>query len=115
MEVIDLRTIVPPDMELVLESAARTGKLLVAAEDRSFGGLVRTIQGQVTDAMPGIPTRGLGQKYVPGIAQSLALEEATVLTWEDIHHAAHSVLEQKPSGGVGRTKVVEVAPRYFLM
>ena len=65
--------------------------------------------------MPGIPTRGLGQKYVPGIAQSLALEEATVLTWEDIHHAAHSVLEQKPSGGVGRTKVVEVAPRYFLM
>lgn len=115
MEVIDLRTIVPPDMELVLESAGRTGRLLVAAEDRSFGGLVRTIQGQVVDAMPNIPTRGLGQKYVPGIAQSLVLEEATVLTWEDIHHAAHSVIAQKPAAPAGRPTTVEVAPRYFLM
>ena len=111
LEIIDLRTIVPPDMDLVIESADRTGKLLVAAEDRSFGGLVRTIQGMVVEKRPGMPTRGLGQKYVPGIAQNLALEEATVLTWEDIHHAAHSVIEERPSGG---TRVVEVAPRYFL-
>lgn len=112
LEVIDLRTIVPPDMDLVLESVDRTGKLLVAAEDRSFGGLVRTIQGMVIEQRPGLPTRGLGQKYIPGIAQNLALEEATVLTWEDIHHAAHSVLAERPAGG---TRVVEVAPRYFLV
>ena len=117
MEVIDLRTIVPPDMELILASADRTGKLLVAAEDRSFGGLVRTIQGQVIEARPGMPTRGLGQKYVPGIAQCLALEEATVLTWEDIHHAAHDVIAERPVVNVGTAapRIVEVAPRYFLV
>lgn len=123
MEVIDLRTIVPPDMELILASTDRTGKLLIAAEDRSFGGFVRTIQGQVIEARPGTPTRGLGQKYVPGIAQCLALEEATVLTWEDIHHAAHSVIAEKPTvnlGGAvshrpGSDRVVEIAPRYFLV
>ncbi len=114
MEVIDLRTIVPPDMEIILSSVDRTGRLLVAAEDRTFGGLVRTIQGQVIEARPGLPNRALGQKYVPGIAQSLVLEEATVLTWEDIHKAAHGVIGQR-SAVVTRAQTVEVAPRYFLM
>jgi pyruvate/2-oxoglutarate/acetoin dehydrogenase E1 component len=37
-EVVDLRTIVPLDMDTVLESARRTGRLLVVDEDyRSFG------------------------------------------------------------------------------
>lgn len=111
-EVIDLRTIVPPDMELVYESVSRTGRLLVAAEDRSFAGFVRQIQGDCVERFPGLPARALGQKYVPGIAQSLVLEEATILTWEDILHAGREIV----AGGelAGRTRVVEVAPRYFL-
>lgn len=113
VEVIDLRTLVPPDMELIYESLGRTGRLMVAAEDRKFAGFVRQIQGDCTEKFPGLPARGLGQKYVPGIAQSLLLEEATVLTWEDIHHAAHDLLGQKLS--FARTQVVEVAPRYFLV
>src|SRR5690606_25342899 len=83
-EVIDLRTLVPPDMDLVLSSVGRTGRLLVAAEDRTFGGFVRQIQGAVVDALPGTPTRALGQKNVPGIAQSLVLEDATVLQAADV-------------------------------
>lgn len=110
-EVIDLRTLVPPDMELVYESVGRTGRLIVAAEDRSFGGFVRQIQGDCVERFPGLPSRGLGQKYVPGIAQNLLLEEATILTWEDVHHAAHALMKgAEPT----RTRVVEVAPRYFL-
>lgn len=49
---------------------------------------------------------------IPGIAQSLHLEEHTVLTWEDVHQAARDVLDVK--AGVARERVVEVAPRYFL-
>ncbi len=111
LEIIDLRTLVPPDMPLVYESVARTGRLLVAAEDRSFSGFVREIEGQCTEHFPGLPAKALGQKYVPGIAQSLILEEATVLTWEDVHRAAHEIVGERVLAG----KNVEVAPRYFLV
>ena len=39
----------------------------------------------------GMPTRALGQKNVPGIAQCLKLEEATILTADDIVRAAGEV------------------------
>ena len=92
-EVIDLRTLVPPDLEAIYESVGKTGRLVAAAEDRPFAGFVRTIQGHVVEEFPGIPTRAIGQKNVPGIAQSLALEEATILTEHDIVAAARDVVE----------------------
>jgi 2-oxoisovalerate dehydrogenase E1 component beta subunit len=46
-EVIDLRTLVPPDLDTVYESVSRTQRLVVAAEDRPFAGFVRSIQGHV--------------------------------------------------------------------
>lgn len=112
-EVIDLRTLVPPDYDTVFASLARTGRLLVAAEDRAFAGYVRSIQGACVEKFPGLPSRALGQKNIPGIAQSLFLEEHTVLTWEDVHHAGREIMGAQLA--TGRTKVVEVAPRYFLV
>jgi 2-oxoisovalerate dehydrogenase E1 component len=113
LEVIDLRTLVPPDMELVFESVTRTGRLLVAAEDRTFGGFARQIQGECTERFHGLPAMALGQKYVPGIAQNLALEDAVIFTTEDVLRGAKAVLAQ--TAGVAETRVVEVAPRYFLI
>jgi 2-oxoisovalerate dehydrogenase E1 component len=110
-EVIDLRTIVPPDLETVYNSVGRTGRLIVAAEDRSFAGFVRSIQGHVVQQMPGTPTRALGQKNVPGVAQSLVLEEAVVLTREDVVHSAKELVEVRLAGK-GRT--LFVPPRYFV-
>ena len=92
-EVIDLRTLVPPDLETVYASAAKTGRVLVAAEDRAFAGYVRSIQGHVVERFPGMPTRALGQKNIPGIAQSHKLEEATILTKADIADAARGILD----------------------
>jgi 2-oxoisovalerate dehydrogenase E1 component len=117
LEVIDLRTLVPPDMDTVYASVEKTGRLLVAAEDRSFGGFVRQIQGDCVERFPGLPSRGLGQKYVPGIAQCLALEEATVLTHEDIEAAARDIVQARTSAPAApaRPRTVEVAPRYFLV
>ena len=111
-EVIDLRTLVPPDLEAVAESVGRTGRLIVASEDRAFAGFVRSIQGAMVERFPGLPTRALGQKNIPGIAQCLALEEATVLTDGDIVEAATELLTTRTSGGVSGWSYVP--PRYFI-
>ena len=110
-EVIDLRTIVPPDLETVLASCEKTGRLIVAAEDRSFAGFVRTIQGAAVEKFPGIPTAALGQKNIPGIAQSLLLEDATILTKEDVVAAAGSLMGTKVSG---ESTFAWIPPRYFI-
>jgi 2-oxoisovalerate dehydrogenase E1 component len=92
VEVIDLRTLVPPDIDLVLASVRKTGRLLVAADDRPFAGFHREIQGQVTEAMPGTPTLAVGMENVPGIGQSEVLEHAVALSPERIEAAARDVL-----------------------
>jgi len=111
VEVIDLRTIVPPDMDLIYESVGRTGRLLVASEDRTFAGYTRQIQGAVVEKFPGMPTRALGQKNVPGIAQSLLLEAATILTAADIVTAGQGIVEVEVAGSGGWSFV---PPRYFI-
>lgn len=112
-EVIDLRTLVPFDLEAVCESVGRTGRLIVAAEDRNYAGFVRSVQGQVVERFPGLPTRALGQKNVPGIAQSLVLEDATILTAEDIVAAADELLATRVQGS-GQQGWSWIPPRYFL-
>lgn len=96
-EVIDLRTLVPPDLETVYASLGRTGRLVVAAEDRPFAGFVRSIQGHVVEQFGRIPTRAVGQENVPGVAQSPVLEKATVLSAEKIANAVREVLAAEPT------------------
>ena len=100
--VIDLRTIVPPDMDLVFESVSKTGRLLVAADDRTFGGFHREIQAQVVEAMPGALVRAVGMVNVPAIGQAEALEEAAALNPERLEAAARALLAQTaPEAGPG--------------
>lgn len=110
-EVIDLRTLVPPDLELLIASTKRTGRLIVAAEDRDFAGFARAIQGHVVQALPGTPSMALGQKNVPGIAQSLVLEAATILSSDDIVSAARELVEVQIAGSGGWSWI---PPRYFV-
>jgi pyruvate/2-oxoglutarate/acetoin dehydrogenase E1 component len=112
-EVIDLRTLVPPDMATIFRSLDTTGRLIVAAEDRDFGGYVRQIQGDVVQQRPGLPTKALGQKNVPGIGQSLVLEDATILTSADIQAAAHELVATEVAGS-GPAATVVVPPQYFV-
>jgi 2-oxoisovalerate dehydrogenase E1 component len=117
-EVIDLRTLVPPDLDSVFESVGRTGRLVVAAEDRSFAGFVRSIQGAVVDKLPGTPTRAIGQKNIPGIAQALHLEEATVLTRHDVLTAVREVVATQVVGhtepATSAASWAWVPPRWFV-
>ena len=94
-------------------AVGRTGRLIVASEDRSFAGFVRSIQGHVVEKFPGVPTRALGQKNVPGIAQNLKLEEATILTDADIVTAGKEIVAVEV-GGVAKTQTLFVPNRYFI-
>lgn len=102
-DVIDLRTIVPPDLETIFESIGRTGRLIVASEDRSFAGFVRSIQGACVERFTGLISRALGQKNVPGVGQSHVLEEATILQSDHITAAAREILNMPETGSWGFT------------
>ena len=96
VEMIDLRTIVPPDMDTVLASVGKTGRLLVVHEDRVFASIGREIQGHTIEAMAeaGTPvvTRVLGQDAVPGIPQNINLEHHIVVSPEKVVAAAEQVM-----------------------
>jgi len=99
-EVIDLRTLVPPDLDTIFASVEKTGRLVVASEDRPFAGFVRSIQGAVVERFANVPTRTVGQKNIPGIAQSSILENAAILTDQDIVEATKEVMSTQSSTGV---------------
>jgi len=123
-ELIDLRTIVPPDMETVLASVGKTGRLLVVHEDRVFSSIGREIQGAVIEAMAGEPvvTRVLGQDAVPGIPQNIHLEEKIVVSPEKVVAAAREVLAVRAPRGQGaeapasaaRSSILWTPNRYFV-
>lgn len=113
-EVLDLRTLVPPDLEGIYASLEKTGRLVVAAEDRSFAGFVRSIQGHAVERFPGLPSRALGQKNIPGIAQNLKLESYTVLSAEDVVRGATEVMEEEIQGSAPKLQNTWIPPRFFV-
>jgi len=110
-ELLDMRTIVPPDMEAVLASVRKTGRLLVVHEDRVFSSLGREIQGAVHEAMRGehVISRVLGQDAVPGIPSPVHVEEAIVVSPEKVHRAALEVMSERKAQATA--PVVVEAPR----
>ncbi len=109
VDLYDLRTIVPPDLPAIFQSVGRTGRLLVVHEDRVFSSIGREIQGAVHEhfEQTHVATRVLGQDAVPGIPQSVHLEEKLVVSPDKIIAAARSVLAARLRG-VGATAPVPV-------
>ncbi len=112
VEMIDLRTIVPPDLDTVMASVGKTRRLLVVHEDRVFASLGREIQGAVIEAMAGQPlaTRVLGQDPVPGIPQNAHLEEKLVVSPQKVHAAAHEVMKLPLGGSAAVAPAPAAAP-----
>lgn len=73
-EVIDLRTLYPWDRDAVMNSAARTGKLLVVHEAVRVGGFGGEVAAEVAETL-GVPVARLGGDRIP-IPFSIPLEEA---------------------------------------
>ena len=82
VEVIDLRTLWPWDVDAVLASAARTKRLLVVHEAVQVAGFGAEVAATVAEAL-GVPVKRLGAPRIPvGYAQ--VLENESRLTAEKI-------------------------------
>ncbi|HEX9114788.1 MAG TPA: alpha-ketoacid dehydrogenase subunit beta [Anaerolineae bacterium] len=83
VEVIDLRSVVPLDMDTVLDSVAKTGRLLAVHESYANDGIGAEIVARMYEQAPELlqtPARRLGAPPVP-IPVSLPLEDE-VLPWK---------------------------------
>ena len=94
VEVVDLRTLVPWDHDMVAESVRRTGKLLVVHEDVvtcGFGAEVSAwVSSELFSDLDG-PVRRVGAKDTH-VAYEPALEAATLPQVDDIAAAARDLL-----------------------
>jgi len=92
-EVVDLRTLVPLDMETILRSVRKTGRCVVASHAVHIGSftaeIASTVQAEAFDYLDG-PVMRVGAKN--GIApQSHILEAAFLPTPDDIVRAAKAI------------------------
>jgi pyruvate/2-oxoglutarate/acetoin dehydrogenase E1 component len=100
-EVIDLRSLLPLDLDTILDSVARTGRLVIAHEAVTHGGLGAEIAAQVQEiawAELAAPVARVGAPFVPP-PFAPELERAFVPDAEAIIAAARRVLET-PSRGL---------------
>jgi acetoin:2,6-dichlorophenolindophenol oxidoreductase subunit beta len=96
-EIIDLRSIVPLDMATVLDSVAKTGRLLAVHESYAMNGVGAEIVARIYEEAPDLlrqPARRLGAPPVP-IPVSLPLEDE-VLPWKN--NIIATVLEMMEKG-----------------
>ncbi|MGH9264493.1 MAG: alpha-ketoacid dehydrogenase subunit alpha/beta [Acidimicrobiales bacterium] len=97
VEVIDLRTISPLDVDTVLASAVRTGRVLVVHEDNiSFGVGAEVAATVAQEAFYDLdaPVRRLAMPDVPAMPFEIGLERALSITAADIVAAARALLEE---------------------
>ena len=94
MEVIDIRTMIPLDVDAIMQSARKTNRVLIAYEDHEFMGFGAEIAAQVADKAFGYldaPVRRLAGAftYIPFAGP---LERAVLPQSEDLYAAARDVL-----------------------
>jgi len=89
VEVVDLRTLVPMDVETVVKSVEKTGRLLIAHEAMKRGGAAGEITLRVIEAAPDVvkslktPIRRLAAKNL-GLPRNRDLEQKLVPQVEDV-------------------------------
>jgi pyruvate dehydrogenase E1 component beta subunit len=93
-DVLDLRSLWPWDEEMVVESAARTGRLIVAHEAVRVGGFGAEIAATVAERI-GVPVRRVGAPRVPS-PYSPALEQQVRVTAREVVAGARSMLGLEP-------------------
>jgi pyruvate dehydrogenase E1 component beta subunit len=85
-EVIDPRTLVPLDLEAIVESVKRTGRLVIAHEAVAHGGFGAEIAAQVQRAAfdyLDAPIERVGAKFAP-LAFAPAMEQFVIPQPEDV-------------------------------
>jgi 2-oxoisovalerate dehydrogenase E1 component len=96
VEVLDLRTISPLDREAILESACRTGRVLVVSEDNHSFSVAAEVVAVVAEAAfydLDAPVMRLATADVPSMPYAPSLEAAVLITADRIHDAARRLLQ----------------------
>ncbi|RMG43500.1 MAG: tungsten formylmethanofuran dehydrogenase, partial [Candidatus Dadabacteria bacterium] len=95
IEVIDIRTIVPLDLDTICQSVEKTNRLLIAHEDVEFMGFGAEIAAKVADCCfehLDAPVKRVGMKYAAAVPHSPVLENAVLPQNEDVLDAARKLL-----------------------
>ncbi|MCA1802689.1 MAG: hypothetical protein LC662_09535 [Rhodothermaceae bacterium] len=95
IEVIDIRSIVPLDSQLILESVKKTNRVLVLHEDLEFIGFGAEIAAQIADhAFEHLdaPVQRVAAKYAP-IAFAAPMEDYILPNENDIREGIRKVME----------------------
>ena len=97
-EVIDLRTIVPLDVETIVASVAKTGRLLVVDEAHAMCGIGAEIAAVLMEHAFDELDGPVGRLHTDPVSQpfSPVLEDAIMASVEKIVAAARAVLEGRP-------------------
>jgi pyruvate dehydrogenase E1 component beta subunit len=98
VEIIDLRTLVPLDVDAIVRSVAKTGRLLIADEDYLGFGLTGEIAALIAERLDQLtlksPVRRLGVPGTP-IPYSRPLEQTVIPQVRHIADACRSMMQQK--------------------
>ncbi|MDZ4785008.1 MAG: dehydrogenase E1 component subunit alpha/beta, partial [bacterium] len=95
VEVIDLRTLVPLDIEAVFNSVRKTNRVLIAHEDVKFMGFGAEIAAQISDACfehLDAPVKRVGMKPVAAVAHAASIENVVLPQNEDVLNAVRELL-----------------------
>jgi len=94
VEIIDLRTLIPLDIETIVQSVNKTGKLVIAHEAVKTGGygaeIAATVMDQAFDSLDG-PVKRVGAAFTP-IPFGHALESAVLPQEQDIISAVKEII-----------------------
>lgn len=96
VEVIDIRTIVPLDLELIFNSVRKTNRVLIAHEDVQFMGYGAEIAAQIGEncfSVLDAPVRRIGMKYAAAVAHSSYIENVVLPQNEDVLRAARELVQ----------------------
>jgi 2-oxoisovalerate dehydrogenase E1 component beta subunit len=96
VEVIDLRSIYPLDMDTVLESVAKTNKVMIAYEDTKFLGVGAEVAAQIAERalfeLDG-PIVRVGGPHIPAMPYSPALEHWYLPDVGRLEHEMRNLVE----------------------
>jgi 2-oxoisovalerate dehydrogenase E1 component len=95
VEVIDLRSLIPLDEEMIIKSLKKTNRLLVVHEDKvhgGFGGEISSIIAEKAFEYLDAPIRRVGSTFTP-VGFNRILERAILPDAERIYKAAKELVE----------------------
>jgi pyruvate/2-oxoglutarate/acetoin dehydrogenase E1 component len=94
-EVIDLRTLLPMDVETLIQSVRKTGRLVIAHEAVTFGGMGAEVVSQIVEHAWGelkAPPARVGSRFVP-IPFSEPLEAHVLTGMDDIVESVRACMK----------------------